>query len=62
MEKIDKFLGRWASRKLLVLVIATILMARAKIDSQDWVHIAMVYLSVQGVVDISELIKGYFKK
>lgn len=62
MEKIDKFLGKWASRKLLVLVIATMLMALSKIDSTDWAYIAVAYISVQGVVDASELLKSYFKK
>jgi len=51
---LDKFLDKIVSRKLLVWITATVLMYGAKITSDDWVLICMVYLGSQGVLDIVE--------
>lgn len=53
---LDKVLNRFISRKLLVWAVATILMYFAKLESNDWVLISMVYLGSQGVLDIVERI------
>jgi hypothetical protein len=52
MGRIDRFLGKWASRKLLVFVLATILAFTTKITSSDWTYIAIAYISSQALVDI----------
>ena len=52
MGRIDRFLGKWASRKLLVFVLATILAFTTKITSGDWTYIAIAYISSQALVDI----------
>lgn len=52
MGKIDKFLGKWASRKLLVFFIATLLAFAAKITSADWTYIAVAYIGSQAAVDL----------
>ena len=52
MGKIDTFLGKWASRKLLVFFIATILSFSSKITSEDWTYIAVAYIGSQAIVDI----------
>lgn len=52
MGRIDRFLGKWASRKLLVFVLATILAFATKITSADWTYIAIAYIGSQALVDI----------
>jgi hypothetical protein len=52
MGKIDKFLGKWASRKLLVFFIATILSFVGNINSADWTYIAVAYIGSQALVDL----------
>jgi hypothetical protein len=61
MGKIDSVLGKWASRKLIVFVIATILMSFSKIESVHWAWIAIAYIVIQGLVDAKVLIDKYFK-
>jgi len=52
MGRIDRFLGKWASRKLLVFVIATLLAFTTKITSADWTYIAVAYIGSQAAVDL----------
>lgn len=54
MGKIDRFLGKWASRKLLVFFIATILAFVSKITSADWTYVAIAYIGSQAVVDLMD--------
>ena len=53
-EKIDFFLKRWISRKLTVFTVASFGLFGNVITSSDWVIIATVYISIQGVTDIVE--------
>ena len=62
MEKADNFLGKWASRKLVVFIIATILMFAGKLESTDWTYLAIAYIAMQGFVDVTTLMDKYFKK
>ena len=55
--KIDRFLERWSSRKLMVFAIATLLMISSDLASSDWVNIAIVYIGTQGALDIAERLK-----
>ncbi len=48
---LDKFLGKWASRKLTVFAIACLALFMGKIDSQDFTFIAVSYMVMQGIVD-----------
>jgi hypothetical protein len=52
MGRIDAFLGKWASRKLLVFFIATLLSLAGSISSGDWTYIAIAYIGSQAVVDM----------
>ena len=61
MGKIDTTLNKWLSRKLMVFVIATILIAFSKIESVHWAWIAIAYIVIQGLVDAKVLIDKYFK-
>lgn len=53
-EKVDLFLSRWVSRKLMVFGIGSIALFSGSIESNDWVIVATAYISLQGVTDIVE--------
>jgi hypothetical protein len=55
-EKIDLFLSKWVSRKLMAFGIASIALFSGNIQSSDWVIVAAAYISLQGVTDIVERI------
>ena len=55
-EKIDLFLSRWVSRKLMAFVIASVALFSGSIESNDWVIVATMYVAVQGATDIVERI------
>jgi hypothetical protein len=55
-EKIDLFLSKWVSRKLMAFVIASVALFLGSIESNDWVIVATAYISLQGVTDIVERI------
>ena len=55
-EKIDLFLSKWISRKLMAFVIASVALFSGSIQSNDWVIVATAYISLQGVTDIVERI------
>jgi len=49
--KLDKLVEKIISRKFLVWISATSLMAYGMIDSSDWVIISGLYLGGQSVID-----------
>ena len=53
-EKIDLFISKWISRKLIVFAIASVALFSGSIQSNDWVIVATAYISLQGVTDIVE--------
>lgn len=55
--RIDNFLDRWTSRKLMVFAIATLLALFGDLQSSDWVTIAVVYIGTQGALDIATRLK-----
>lgn len=56
-SKIDQFLNRWLSRKLMVFLIATGLAIFGSLTSSDWVTISVVYIGTQGALDIATKLK-----
>ena len=58
-HKLDKFLNKLISRKLMVWLTATGLMVTqtAPLDSSDWVAISLAYIGIQGLADIAALWK-----
>ncbi len=50
----DKFLSKIVSRKLLVWLTASGLLASANLNSSDWVAISLVYIGSQGAVDLAK--------
>lgn len=57
--KLDKFTEKLISRKFLVWIAATSLMAYGLLDSADWVIISGLYLGGQSVIDGIVKLKGY---
>jgi len=56
--KIDAFLNRYLSRKLLVFLVACFGLFAGQLDSSDWVTIAAVYIGTQGVIDAIQKLKS----
>jgi hypothetical protein len=48
---VDRILNATISKKLTVFVIACIFVYLGKIDSKQWVNIAMIYIGIQGIID-----------
>ncbi len=49
---IDKILGKFSSRKLLVFVVATIAFFMKLLPSEYWTYIAVAYIGSQMMVDL----------
>jgi len=58
MGIIDTFLGKWASRKLLVFFIATLLALFGNLNSHDWVIVSSIYIGSQAVIDLAKIYKS----
>lgn len=52
-QKLDKFLGRWTSRKLMVWTFATGFLAFDKITPDEWVALSLAYIGIEGLADIA---------
>ena len=48
---IDMILGKAISKKLTVFFIGTIFLYLSKLDSEQWINLAMVYIGSQAVID-----------
>ena len=58
-EKIDLYLKKWISRKLMVFLIASLALFTSKIDSDNWTIVATIYIGMQAATEIAErLIKA----
>ena len=53
-EKIDLFLSKWVSRKLMAFTIASAALFSGSIESSDWTIVATMYVAIQGTTDIVE--------
>jgi len=53
-EKLDFYLSKWVSRKLLVFCIGSSALFTGTLDSADWVIIATAYIAVEGITTIVE--------
>lgn len=57
-QRIDKFLNRWISRKLMVLIIASVGLFDGKLDGNNWTIVATGYVAIQG---FTEIVKELYK-
>ena len=53
-QRVDKFLNRWISRKLTVLIIASVGLFDGNLDGDNWTIVATGYVAIQGFTDIVE--------
>ena len=56
-QKVDAFLNKYLSRKLMVFGVGSFGLFSGTLTSSDWVIIATAYVSLQGFVDIVEKLK-----
>ena len=54
---VDKVLNWTISKKLTVFVISTILVLKEVISGSEWVYVALIYIGVQGTIDLYNSIK-----
>lgn len=57
--KIDQFLNRYLSRKLMVFIVASLGLFWGTITSSDWVTVAAVYIGTQGALDILTQLRNH---
>ena len=55
---LDRIQEKITSRKLMVWLTATGLMAFSNLESSDWVAISLVYIGSQAAVDLAKVWKG----
>jgi hypothetical protein len=53
-EKIDLYLKKWVSRKLTILIIASVALFAKSLDSSDWTIVATMYIAIEGATNIAE--------
>jgi hypothetical protein len=53
--KLDTFLSRWTSRKLMVFFITVGLNLAGKVESSDFIIIAAIYIGGQTIIDAVKL-------
>jgi len=56
--KIDQFLNKYLSRKLMVFFIASFGLFAGNLASYDWVIVATVYIGTQGALDFVTKMKA----
>lgn len=56
-EKIDKFLSKFISRKLMVFIISVVALFNDKITGDNFIILATVYIGSQAAVDIVHTLK-----
>ena len=55
-EFIDRIQSKWISRKLLVFIVGSVALFSGKVESNDWVIISSIYISLEGATTIVERI------
>jgi hypothetical protein len=55
---LDAVQEKMVSRKLLVFIVATCLLAWSTLDPESWSMIALIYIGGQSAVDIAKIWKG----
>lgn len=55
---LDKKLGKFSSRKLIVFILATLFFCLSWVSPEQWIYIAVAYVGTQSFVDIVERLKS----
>lgn len=48
---LDKYLGRFVSKKLMVLAIGCFFLYLGRLTGEQWMWVAMIYIGGQSVID-----------
>ena len=59
-EKIDLFLGKFISRKLMVFGISVVALFSDKITGDNWIILSTAYIGIQGVTDIVQKLRNKY--
>ena len=59
-EKIDKFLSKFISRKLMVFGISVVALFGDKITGDNWIVLSTAYIGIQGIADIVQRLKNKY--
>lgn len=57
--KVDQFLNKWFSRKLLVFIVSAFALFSGRVDGDSWIIIATAYIGTEGVIDAVTRLKGF---
>jgi hypothetical protein len=49
--RLDVFLNRFVSKKLMVFLIGTLFLFLGKLDGEQWINLSIVYIGSQAVID-----------
>jgi hypothetical protein len=49
--RLDVFLNRFVSKKLMVFLIGTLFLFLGKLDGEQWINLSTVYIGSQAVID-----------
>ena len=50
-EVVDKYLGKFISRKLTIVALATFFLYIGALSGDEWTSLALAYVGTQGFVD-----------
>jgi len=54
---LDRFLNFAISKKLTVFAIGTVFLYLEKLENEQWIHLALMYIGTQGIIDLYKEIK-----
>ena len=57
-SKVDKFLQKWTSRKLMVFFISAFALFIGKLDGDNWVIVSTAYIGGEVILDAVTRLKG----
>lgn len=60
--RLDVFLNRFVSKKLMVFLIGTLFLFLGKLDGEQWINLSTVYIGSQAVIDTVIKLRGNGKQ
>ena len=60
--RLDVFLNRFVSKKLMVFLIGTLFLFLGKLDGEQWINLSIVYIGSQAVIDTVIKLRGNGKQ
>lgn len=60
--RLDVFLNRFVSKKLMVFLIGTLFLFLGKLAGEQWINLSIVYIGSQAVIDTVIKLRGNGKQ